>query len=322
MSANHAAFNLIFRFGANYISPIAGRISSQRHVMAIRDGFISMGHGRAIINIEDLDAQTDIYQKIVSQNLSVRETETLVKNYQESLKPKAVTKAKASSFDINEEEKKAITGYFGAKVDVEAVIDGFVDALKKKQKLTDEEIITHLNNRAETLNKISQERFTQQLNKNLDEGKKYLANNAKNKKVVTTKSGLQYEMISEGKGEKPKPESIVLIHYKGSLLDGTVFDNTYDRKTPAHLSMINVVDGLQEGLMLMKEGEKARLVIPSDLAYGNSDVQAIPAGSTVIFDVELVKVMKPGDVNNTAKPLSEETKQEVAKETLKPIKKN
>ena len=211
---------------------------------------------------------------------------------------------------------------FGAKVDVEAVIDGFVDALKKKQKLTDEEIITHLNNRAETLNKISQERFTQQLNKNLDEGKKYLANNAKNKKVVTTKSGLQYEMISEGKGEKPKPESIVLIHYKGSLLDGTVFDNTYDRKTPAHLSMINVVDGLQEGLMLMKEGEKARLVIPSDLAYGNSDVQAIPAGSTVIFDVELVKVMKPGDVNNTAKPLSEETKQEVAKETLKPIKKN
>ncbi|WP_026704244.1 ParB/RepB/Spo0J family partition protein [Flavobacterium soli] len=90
----------------------------------IRDGFISMGHGRAIINIEDLDAQTDIYQKIVSQNLSVRETETLVKNYQESLKPKAATKAKTSSFDINEEEKKAITGYFGAKVDVKVAGNG------------------------------------------------------------------------------------------------------------------------------------------------------------------------------------------------------
>ncbi|MDR6968858.1 ParB family chromosome partitioning protein [Flavobacterium arsenatis] len=90
----------------------------------IRDGFISMGHGRAIINIEDLDAQTDIYQKIVSQNLSVRETETLVKNYQESLKPKTTAKAKASSFDINEEEKKAITGYFGAKVDVKVAGNG------------------------------------------------------------------------------------------------------------------------------------------------------------------------------------------------------
>lgn len=90
----------------------------------IRDGFISMGHGRAIINIEDLDAQTDIYQKIVSQNLSVRETETLVKNYQESLKPKPVSKAKSTSFEIDDEEKKAITGYFGAKVDVKVAGNG------------------------------------------------------------------------------------------------------------------------------------------------------------------------------------------------------
>ena len=90
----------------------------------IRDGFISMGHGRAIINIEDLDAQTDIYQKIVSQNLSVRETETLVKNYHESLKPKPASKAKSTSFDIDEEEKKAITGYFGAKVDVKVAGNG------------------------------------------------------------------------------------------------------------------------------------------------------------------------------------------------------
>lgn len=90
----------------------------------IRDGFISMGHGRAIINIEDLDAQTDIYQKIVSQNLSVRETETLVKNYQESLRPKTTAKAKASSFTIDDDEKKAITGYFGAKVDVKVAGNG------------------------------------------------------------------------------------------------------------------------------------------------------------------------------------------------------
>ncbi len=90
----------------------------------IRDGFISMGHGRAIINIEDLDVQTDIYQKIVSQNLSVRDTETLVKNYHESLKPKPATKAKASSFEINEEQKRAFTNYFGNLVDVKVAGNG------------------------------------------------------------------------------------------------------------------------------------------------------------------------------------------------------
>ena len=90
----------------------------------IRDGFISMGHGRAIISIEDLDVQTDIYQKILSDNLSVRETETLVKNHQESLKPKAATKAKVSSFDIEDSEKKAITNYFGTKVDVKVAGNG------------------------------------------------------------------------------------------------------------------------------------------------------------------------------------------------------
>lgn len=95
----------------------------------IRDGFISMGHGRAIINIEDHDAQADIYQQIVSGNLSVRETEALVKSYHESLLPSAPKAVKASSFDVQDEQKKAFTGFFGAKVDVK------VDA-KGKGKIT------------------------------------------------------------------------------------------------------------------------------------------------------------------------------------------
>jgi ParB family chromosome partitioning protein len=90
----------------------------------IRDGFISMGHGRAIISIEDLDVQTAIYQKILSDNLSVRETETLVKNHQESLKPKPAAKTKITSFEVDETEKKAITNYFGAKVDVKIAGNG------------------------------------------------------------------------------------------------------------------------------------------------------------------------------------------------------
>lgn len=95
----------------------------------IRDGFISMGHGRAIINIEDHDAQADIYQQIVSGNLSVRETEALVKSYHESLLPSAPKAVKASSFAVQDEQKKVFTGFFGAKVDVK------VDA-KGKGKIT------------------------------------------------------------------------------------------------------------------------------------------------------------------------------------------
>ena len=90
----------------------------------IRDGFISMGHGRAIISIEDLDIQTDIYQKILTDNLSVRETEALVKNHQESLKPKPVSKAKTSSFEVKDTQTKTMTDYFGTKVDVKVAGNG------------------------------------------------------------------------------------------------------------------------------------------------------------------------------------------------------
>ncbi|UUC47139.1 ParB/RepB/Spo0J family partition protein [Flavobacterium cerinum] len=90
----------------------------------IRDGFITMGHGRAIINVDDLDVQTDIYQKIVSQNLSVRETEALVKAYHESLKPAPAKAPKGNSFAVPEDNKKAITDFFGAKVDVKVAGNG------------------------------------------------------------------------------------------------------------------------------------------------------------------------------------------------------
>lgn len=90
----------------------------------IRDGFISMGHGRAIINIEDLDVQAGIYQKIVSQNLSVRDTEALVKNYQDSLKPKNAVSPKISNFEIGENDKNVFNSYFGNKVDVKVAANG------------------------------------------------------------------------------------------------------------------------------------------------------------------------------------------------------
>ncbi len=90
----------------------------------MRDGFISMGHGRALINIENQDIQSDIYHKVVTQNLSVRETESLVKNYQDSLKPKAAKTNKGNSFEIKDAEKKTFANYFGTKVDVKVAGNG------------------------------------------------------------------------------------------------------------------------------------------------------------------------------------------------------
>ena len=193
----------------------------------------------------------------------------------------------------------------GVKYDLDAVIEGFLDALKKQQKLKDEEIIALLNQRADKLNKIVETNSKAELDKNLKAGKEFMAKNAKNPDVKTTKSGLQYEILKLGMGEKPKPESVVVMNYKAYLTNGSVFDDTFASKIPAHLSMIGLIDGLREGLLLMNTGSKYKFTIPSNLAYGNVDVDRIPAGSVVIFEAELLKVLKPGELADAAKKLSE-----------------
>lgn len=194
----------------------------------------------------------------------------------------------------------------GVKSDVNLVIEGFIDALKQQQKLTEDQIVSLLNQRADSLNKIVEERAKVELDKNLKAGKEFMAKNAKNSKVKTTKSGMQYEILALGNGDKPKKESIVLVNYKANLIDGSVFDDTYASKKPAHLSLINIIDGLSEGLLLMNVGSKYKFTIPSELAYGKEAMDKIPAGSTVVFEVELLKVFKPGELAEVAKKMSED----------------
>lgn len=189
----------------------------------------------------------------------------------------------------------------GAKIDMDSVLEGFQDALKEKIKLNEDEIITHLNNRAKFLNDAKTESFKKLQADNALKETQFLTTNKTKKGVKVTSSGLQYEVLTEGKGEKTKPESIVIINYKAALTDGYVFDDTYERKAPAHLSMVNVVDGLKEGLLLMNPGSKYRLYIPSKLGYGTVQMRDIPPNSTLVFDIELVKTMKPGDMKPKAK---------------------
>lgn len=124
-------------------------------------------------------------------------------------------------------------------------------------------------------------------------GKKFLEENGKKENVITTASGLQYEVEKEGTGAQPTAEDEVTVHYTGKLLDGTVFDSSVSRGEPATFPLNRVIPGWTEGVQLMKEGGKYRFYIPSDLAYGPNGIQgAIPPHATLIFDVELIKVKK------------------------------
>lgn len=122
-------------------------------------------------------------------------------------------------------------------------------------------------------------------------GEKYLAENAKKEGVVTLPSGLQYQVLKEGNGRKPKATDSVVCHYEGMLIDGTMFDSSIQRGEPATFGLQQVIAGWTEGLQLMQEGAKYRFFIPYLLGYGESGAgQSIPPFSALIFDVELIEV--------------------------------
>ena len=128
--------------------------------------------------------------------------------------------------------------------------------------------------------------------KALEEGKQFLAENAKKEGVTTTASGLQYEVLSEGNGKRPASTDKVRCHYEGRLIDGTVFDSSYRRGEPADFGLNQVIPGWTEGVQLMQEGAKYRFYIPYLLAYGEGGAgELIPPFSTLVFDVELIKVL-------------------------------
>lgn len=125
---------------------------------------------------------------------------------------------------------------------------------------------------------------------NIEKGEKFLKEISNNKSVYTTKSGLKYRKIKEGNGKKPKATDRVKVHYTGKLIDGTTFDSSVDRGQPITFGLGDVIPGWTEGLQLMDEGSKYMLYIPYNLGYGMRDMGNIPAGSTLVFEVELLEI--------------------------------
>lgn len=125
---------------------------------------------------------------------------------------------------------------------------------------------------------------------NIEKGEQFMKEISNNKSVYTTKSGLKYRKVKEGNGKHPKATDRVKVHYTGTLIDGKKFDSSVDRGEPLTFPLNQVIPGWTEGLQLMDEGSKYILYIPYNLGYGTRDMGDIPAGSTLIFEVELLEI--------------------------------
>ena len=169
-------------------------------------------------------------------------------------------------------------------------IAGFVSALKKKPGMvTPEEASAYVQTHADA---IKAKALEAKYGENKAAGEKFLAENAKKEGVKTTESGLQYKVIKEGKGAIPTETSTVKVHYKGTLVDGTEFDSSYNRNEPASFRANQVIKGWTEALTMMPVGSKWELYIPQELAYGARETGDIKPFSTLIFEVELLEIEK------------------------------
>lgn len=170
------------------------------------------------------------------------------------------------------------------------VVDDFAQAIKDVLE-GNQTSISHQEAR-EIVNKYFGELEAKMNAANIEQGKVFLEENKKRPNVVTLPSGLQYEVITEGKGKKPQATDQVKCHYEGTLIDGTLFDSSIKRGQPAVFGVNQVIPGWVEALQLMPEGSKWKLYIPSELAYGAQGAgEMIPPHSTLVFEVELIEVI-------------------------------
>jgi len=173
-------------------------------------------------------------------------------------------------------------------LDTPAFLQAVEDVLNKNELKLDKEEMQQI--LADFQKKEQEERATQAVT-NKVEGEKYLAENKKKEGITTLDSGLQYKVITAGEGKKPVADSEVVVHYRGTLINGTEFDSSYSRGEPATLGVSQVIKGWQEALQLMPVGSKWQIVVPANLAYGERGAGGtISPYSTLLFDIELLEI--------------------------------
>jgi len=179
------------------------------------------------------------------------------------------------------------------KIDVAAAIAGIQDVYEgKKPELSREEFVALMQKFQQQLHAAAEQHGKALGENNRKQETEFLAKNKAAEGVVTTTTGLQYQVIEQGNGNKPTPESVVRVHYTGRLLDGTTFDSSVERGEPAEFPVGGVIAGWTEALQLMQVGSKYRLFIPAALAYGSRGAgELIGPDSMLIFDVELLDIV-------------------------------
>ncbi|AIR70369.1 MULTISPECIES: FKBP-type peptidyl-prolyl cis-trans isomerase [Dickeya] len=207
---------------------------------------------------------------------------------------------------LKEQEK------LGIKLDKQQLIQGVQDAFADKSKLSDEEIEKTLQSFEGRVKEAAQAKMQQDAKDNADKGTKFRDAFVKEKGVKKTESGLLYQVEKEGTGAAPKDSDTVVVNYKGTLVDGSEFDNSYKRGEPLSFRLDGVIPGWTEGLKHVKKGGKIKLVIPPALAYGEAGVPGIPANSTLVFEVELLDIKSDADAKGAA-PKAEKPADDKAK---------
>nr|CAA6819534.1 MAG: FKBP-type peptidyl-prolyl cis-trans isomerase FklB (EC [uncultured Thiotrichaceae bacterium] len=211
------------------------------------------------------------------------------------------TTAMAGSLDTLEQRLSYILGQNAVKqlgelelkLDQDAFKLAIEEAGAEKPSLSEEEIVNTIKEAQKQAAEKQQKKMAAAAEENVKIGKEYREANAKKEGVVVTESGLQYKEVTSGKGEIPKSTDKVKVHYKGTLIDGTVFDSSYDRGEPATFPVTGVIKGWVEALQLMNVGDKFQLTIPPEIAYGARGTGSdIGPNATLLFDVELIEIMK------------------------------
>ena len=181
----------------------------------------------------------------------------------------------------------------GIEINPEQLMHGLTDVMKNKELvLSQDEIQQVMMSFQERMRAEQQQKQNAGGAINLAEGNSFLEKNKKNKGVIELPSGLQYKVIKKGTGETPTADSKVKTHYRGTLINGTEFDSSYKRNAPAVFPVKGVIKGWTEALQIMKVGAKWELYIPANLAYGQRGRPSIPSNSTLIFEIELLEIVK------------------------------
>jgi FKBP-type peptidyl-prolyl cis-trans isomerase FklB len=191
---------------------------------------------------------------------------------------------------LKEQSVKGLMGDSTLKVDMDLIKQGLVNGLRgSKLTMTAEEAQMYVNS---TMQRLQQAKMASQYGANKTAGEAFLTANKAKAGVTTTASGLQYEVIKKGTGAMPSETAQVKVHYHGTLIDGTVFDSSVDRGEPATFGVNQVIKGWTEALQLMPVGSKYKLYIPQELAYGPAEQGNIKPYSALVFEVELIEVVK------------------------------